>query len=85
METEQLAVCICLSRWASCGSSDARRFRFDYLFNFLVLLETLFFRIPSLLAACKRVSPLAKQIMLTFKIMQALRGRWWPDQTLFTG
>jgi hypothetical protein len=45
METEQLAVRVCLSRWASCGSSDVRRFRFDYLFIFLVLIEYLFFHI----------------------------------------
>src|SRR5713101_4741851 len=42
---EKVADPVFLSRWASCGSSDARRFRFDYLFIFLVLIEHLFFRI----------------------------------------
>jgi hypothetical protein len=40
-----VVVRVCLSRWASCRSSDARRFRFDYLFIFLLLIEYLFFRI----------------------------------------
>jgi len=35
------------TKWINTGESefDARRFRFDYLFNFLVFLELLFFRI----------------------------------------
>src|SRR5437660_2029192 len=43
METEQLADRVCLSRWASCRSSDARRFRPDYLCIFSLLIENVFF------------------------------------------
>ncbi len=46
-EREKATGCVCLSCWPSCGSSDTRRFRFDYLCIILIIIERMFFRIDN--------------------------------------